>query len=81
MEERRAKAGAEVSNGPAKLCQALDIDRRWTGHDLEEQPIKLLLKPPLKAAAVVVTTRVGITKAREVPGRFYIRCNGYVSRP
>ena len=38
MEERRGLHGRNLTNGPAKLCQALDIDLRLGGHDLREEP-------------------------------------------
>ncbi len=34
MEARRGKKGAELTNGPAKLCQALGIDKFLNGWDL-----------------------------------------------
>ena len=77
----REKSGIELTNGPAKLCQALAIDKSLNGHDLTTPPIRLELRPQLETAAVVQTTRVGITKAVDVPWRFYIVNNPYVSRP
>lgn len=79
LSSRRAgKAGVELTNGPAKLCQALGIDKKMNGHDLEKAPLKLILQPPL-TAGIVQTTRVGITKAKDVPWRFYIEDNSHVS--
>jgi len=77
---RKAKAGNDMTNGPAKLCQALAIDRRLNGHDLHQKPLKLLLKDPLDDSEIVTTPRVGIRKAVDVPWRFYIRGNKYVSK-
>jgi DNA-3-methyladenine glycosylase len=34
MEFRRKKQGAELTNGPAKLCQAFGIDKSLNGWDL-----------------------------------------------
>ena len=34
LELSRGKKGVEVTNGPAKLCQALSIDKDLNGHDL-----------------------------------------------
>src|SRR5579884_3364094 len=33
IEDRRGKSGIEATNGPAKVCQALGIDRSLNGHD------------------------------------------------
>jgi DNA-3-methyladenine glycosylase len=77
---RGGKTGADLTNGPAKTCQALDIDRRLNGHYLGEVPLRLVLQPQLDASEVVTTTRVGIKQAADVPWRFYIKGNKYVSR-
>lgn len=77
---RRGKTGVELTNGPAKVCQALGIDRQWNGHDLRHEPLQLVLQPPLETSEIVQTTRIGITKAADVPWRFYVRDSPYVSR-
>lgn len=79
LEKRRGRTGIELTNGPAKLCQALGIDRRMNGHDLTESPLRLMVRPPITAGNVVTTTRVGISKAKDVLWRFYIKDNEYVS--
>ena len=80
-QNRNGRDGIEATNGPAKVCQALDIDRRWTGHDLRESPIRLVIEPALNQDDIVQTTRVGISQAKDVPWRFYIRGNLYISKP
>lgn len=77
---RGGKHGTEATNGPAKLCQALAIDKAMNGHNLTQTPLRLELKPPLQADKIVQTTRIGITRARDVPWRFYIHGNPYVSK-
>ena len=80
LTERRAgRGGVERTNGPAKLCQALGIDRRMNGHDLNVAPLRLLIQPELPAEAVVTTHRIGISKAKDTQWRFYIKDNPYVS--
>jgi DNA-3-methyladenine glycosylase len=79
-ENRGNKHGLEVTNGPAKLCQALRIDKQWNGHDLTEAPLKLVLQPSVEPKSIVQTTRVGISVAQDVPWRFYLKDNPYVSR-
>jgi DNA-3-methyladenine glycosylase len=80
LEERRRKAGIEATNGPAKLCQALGIDRLLNGHNLHDLPLRLRVLPALPQAAIVTTTRIGITHAREELKRFYIKDNRFVSK-
>lgn len=77
---RLPKTGIELTNGPAKLCQALRIDRSMNGHDLHEAPLKLVVKPAIVRSKIIQTTRIGITQARDVPWRFYVRDNPYVSK-
>lgn len=81
MIERRQRTGIDLTNGPAKLCQALNVDKRMNGHDLERSPLRLELNPALEDEEIVVTERIGISKAIDEPWRFYIKSNPYVSRP
>lgn len=80
-QNRGSTEGSNISNGPAKLCQALQIDASYNGHNLHESPLRLVLKPPLEVTDIVQTTRVGISQAQNIPWRFYVRGNAYVSRP
>ncbi len=77
---RRGRSGYELTNGPAKLCQALDINKSLNGHYLKDSPLKLIIGNPLLANQIVQTTRIGITQAKDVPWRFYIKDNPYVSK-
>lgn len=80
LEKRRGgKIGSDVTNGPAKLCQALQIDLNMNGHDLSKPPLRLIVRPQLPDSDIVTTTRIGISKAKEVLWRFYIKDNPYVS--
>ncbi len=71
----------QLTNGPAKLTQALAIGASFNGHDLTEFPLRLLPRPPLPTSNIVRTTRIGISRAREALERYYIRDNVHVSRP
>lgn len=77
---RKDKHGAELTNGPAKLCQALAINKQLNGHDLRHKPLRLLLIRPTSIGEVVQTARIGISKAKDKPWRFYIKDNPYVSK-
>lgn len=80
LEPLEGQALPRTTNGPAKLCQALGIDKSLNGHDLSQPPLELILRPPLKTEDIVQTTRVGITKAKDAPLRFYIKGNPHVSK-
>ena len=76
---RGGRSGRLISNGPGKLCQALGIDLTLTGHDVALPPLRLVRRPPLSAARIVTTTRIGISKAAELPRRFFDADSAYVS--
>lgn len=76
---RKGKSGVDLTNGPAKLCQALGINLDLNGHDLSQLPFRLVMQPQLESAAITTTTRIGITRAKDVMWRFYITDNPYVS--
>ena len=78
---RKGLMGEQVSNGPAKLCYALGIDKAMNGHDLHLPPLELVINPSLPQEDIVQTTRIGITQAKDVPWRFYIKGNKFVSKP
>ncbi|HSW85612.1 MAG TPA: DNA-3-methyladenine glycosylase [Candidatus Saccharimonadales bacterium] len=77
---RSGRHGIELTNGPAKLCQALSIDRRLNGHALSDSPLKLIIQSPMNTDQIVQTTRIGISRGQDLPWRFYIAGNAYVSR-
>lgn len=81
----KSKAIADISdtqltNGPAKLCQALHINKNLNGHDLKKKPLQLFIKEPINKEDLVTTTRIGIAQAKDKPYRFYIKDNPFVSR-
>ncbi|HWB39333.1 MAG TPA: DNA-3-methyladenine glycosylase [Candidatus Saccharimonadales bacterium] len=80
QENRNDSAGHNLTNGPAKLCQALAINKTLNGHNLQSGELRLQLQPPLKTDQIVQTTRIGISRAQDQPWRFYIRDNPWVSR-
>ena len=80
IETRRAMTGVSVTNGPGKICSALDIDRQLSGHDLAKSPIRLIKKPALADEQITVSKRIGISKAIHDLRRFYITNNPYISK-
>ena len=77
----KAADGINLTNGPAKLCQAFGINKTWNGHDLRTSPLRLELSDRQVAdGQLMQTTRVGISQAKDAPWRFYIPDNPYVSK-
>ena len=71
-----------LSNGPGKLCIALNIDKSHNQEDLCGDRLYLESGKD-KDFEIVETTRIGIDyaeKAKEWPYRFYINGNPYVSK-
>lgn len=77
---RRKKSGVQLTNGPAKLCQAMGIDMSMSGHDLRMDPFRLIVGETVDDLEVVRTTRIGISQAKDELRRFYIKGNEYVSK-
>ena len=80
LERRRNKSGHELTNGPAKLCQALGIDKRLNGHDLRIEPLKLFVNDEIQQKNIITTKRIGISQAKDEPKRWYIKDSPYVSK-
>jgi DNA-3-methyladenine glycosylase len=73
----------ELTSGPGRLCEALDIDRRFDGADLCASNAVLWLEPGTGPAEIEQGPRVGVTgdeRALTVPWRFYVKGNPWVSR-
>jgi len=82
----RPRRDTDLCSGPAKLCQALGLDRRHSGLDLTADP-GLWIEPRRRAPKpgdVAVAARVGIGSAGpwvEAPMRWYLRSSPHVSAP
>lgn len=77
----------ELTNGPGKLCQAMNITRALDGADLCNAQSELFIaeNPDLKKfrkekGPMIVTKRIGITKAADLPLRFYLAGSEFVSK-
>ncbi len=80
MLEQRGRGGYELTNGPAKLCQALRIGKEQNGVDVRSGEVRLIAAPKLPSTKITQTTRIGISEGKEVPWRFYITDNPWVSK-
>lgn len=88
MQNRRTvERPVELTNGPAKLCEALAIDRAIDSVDLCDAGSPVFIAENKQRAACLenlgpttVTTRIGISKAAEQHLRFYLEGSLYVSK-
>jgi DNA-3-methyladenine glycosylase len=81
MRARRPKARTDrdLTSGPGKLTRALGITRKHTGADMTRGDLIVKSRPAVPPFEITVTPRIGITKCAELPLRFYIRGNKFVS--
>jgi DNA-3-methyladenine glycosylase len=89
---RTAIRDEELCSGPGKLTQALGIELSENGADLARGPVLILPREAGRSLIgrseigqrepkVVASTRIGITKAVDLPWRFSVAGNRHVSRP
>ena len=71
----------DLTNGPAKCCQAFGIDREQNGVLLTGgEEIAILEAPSLAPGQIVRSGRIGIKKSRELPWRFFENGSKWVSK-
>jgi len=84
IEEMKNRRGWEdktkLASGPGKLTEALGISKeKHNGEKISESPISIYntdLDPEIE-----VSSRVGISKAKDWPARFSVKENSHVSKP
>jgi DNA-3-methyladenine glycosylase len=79
---KRRKKTVDLKNltsGPAKLCQALRIDRTLNGADLCSDMIRVEDRGN-KPITIASSTRIGIKEGKDKKWRFYIEGNEFVSK-
>ena len=72
-----------LTNGPGKLCQALNIDLRQNKLDLCGDELYVIEPNNARRICTCRSTRINIdyaVKGKYFPWRFYIKGNPYVSR-
>ena len=71
------------TRGPGLLCKAMHIDGRMNGLDLEGNLIYLASGSEKESIEIIRRTRIGVAYAgvwSEMPLRFYIKGNKYISK-
>ena len=80
MEQNRGiRQIRDLTRGPGRLCQALEIDRKLDGIDLCRQGPLWLGSDEQTSADIGESVRIGITQAADRVLRFYVRGNAFVS--
>lgn len=84
---RTVPKAADLTNGPAKFCAAMQIDLALDSVDICDAvtPLFIARNPDCeetraRLGPLVTTTRIGITQAADWPLRFYLDGSRFVSR-
>ncbi len=83
MRQRRdLKSLKELTSGPAKLTQALDIDLVFNRGDISQPPLYVQQGEQV-TRPIVTTTRIGLSPERgaDLPLRFCLKDSKYLSQP
>jgi DNA-3-methyladenine glycosylase len=84
LETMRQRRGAvpdrALCSGPGKLCQALGISRELDGEKMGSSVVVVRRPSGSGAARVMVSPRIGITKAADWPLRFHLAGSPWASR-
>jgi DNA-3-methyladenine glycosylase len=83
MRERLGRFDSLPTTGPGKLCKAMAIDLSLDGWDLTlgEQLWVVEGNEPIEFAEsdIAVTTRIGVTAAKDLPLRFFLKRQPFVN--
>jgi DNA-3-methyladenine glycosylase len=80
MRSRRSvDADVDLTNGPGKLTQALDVDGDQHGIALTESPLYFANGTPVSDDVVATSSRIGLSKGVERPWRFFLDGHRFVS--
>ncbi len=84
MQQRRRCQSIDLARGPARLCQAFDVDRRLDGWDLT-RGTRIWIEQPDDAVVsdqqIVVSPRIGVTSGHGLELRFFLKDSPFVSGP
>ena len=80
MLKNRSKHGKDLSNGPGKLTQAMDIDKSFNGLDATNKIGNLYVKNSYENYEIKSSNRIGVKRDLERKLRFFISGNKYVSK-
>jgi len=77
--DSRRKDYWNLTNGPAKLCEAFEIQREMNGTDLIGETIFLTQGEKVPRSKIGASTRIGVKNGAEKKWRFFVRGNSFVS--
>ena len=76
---KNEKEKLNLTNGPGKICHAFKINKDHYGADLTGNEIFIINQPVVDNRNIIVAKRIGISKSVDLPWRFFIKDNPWVS--
>ena len=77
--DREHVRAGDLARGPGRLTAAFGIDRRFDGIDLLADPHLWIGGTGARVGPIGTSVRIGITKGAELPLRFYLVGNRFLS--
>ena len=77
---QKRKHFQNLTNGPAKLCKALCIDSQQNGWNLDQDMIWIEHRENLPPKDIGCSSRIGISLAKDLPWRYFIKTNPWVTK-
>ena len=69
-----------LTNGPGKISQALQINKKLNNYDLTKKGKLFIVDSEKRTEKVLSSGRIGISRDVEKEWRFYLDGNAYVSK-
>ena len=79
-EHRSGRSGRELTSGPGKVAAAFAITLADDGVSALRGALHLAPRPDSRELAIATSTRIGLGKGVDLPYRFFLRENPFVSR-
>jgi DNA-3-methyladenine glycosylase len=81
QERRKTEVLKNLCSGPGKLVQALGIHKQMNDWHILDSDLKIVAPQiQLTDNEIITTTRIGITQGADLPYRFYLKENKFVSK-
>lgn len=77
---RTARYDTDLCSGPAKLCQALDVDGQMNGTDAVDGTLRVVHDGQPTPQPIVTTGRIGVSDGAQLPWRWLVDGDPNVSR-
>jgi len=78
--EKNEKNIYKLCSGPGKFCEAFGIDLSYNYEDLTQEQIYLIEGRKISNQEIGVSARIGISKSKDFPWRFFLKNNKFVSK-